>query len=147
MSATMRPRAEKPIYAHAMWIYAQTVGLGPQQGDGPLRILQCHWHLGDALAVAFLSPIRAGAGNAILQQYAGDALPDEPVADLGTLQVDGQHAVATAREGHDRRAGIGRRRPLGSFWAGRRVGPWRPAGRQWSPGCGRSIRRPLWRAT
>lgn len=60
---------------HPVWIYAQVVGLRPQQHDGPLRILQCHWDLGDTAAIAFVSPVRAGARNTILQQHAGDALP------------------------------------------------------------------------
>ena len=61
--------------------------------------------------------IRAGAGDAVLHQHAGDAGGVEPVADFGAFEIDGEDVIAAAGKDDDRRAGIrGLRRIDGECW-------------------------------
>ena len=52
--------------------------------------------------------VRAGAGDAILHEHAGDSGGVEPVADLGAFEIDGEDVVAASGKDDDGRSGVGR---------------------------------------
>src|SRR5581483_2504433 len=87
------PTRRKSHYSDLVRIDVPLRSVETYQANGALCVLPRRRELGGDMAFAGIFPMRPRIGDAVLEQHARHSVSCQPVANLRTLQIDGENLV------------------------------------------------------